>query len=85
MAAAYPSEEVLDRACIMVYFDNDVSEITNQMWINVRCYNIHNIPVWAWVLTVIVVSLLVFFFIRGRKLAAEEYGEERPVHRKDKD
>ena len=82
MAAAYPSEEVLDRACIMVYFDKNVSELTNQMWINVRCFNIHNIPTWAWVLTVLVIGTIIFFFIRGKKLAGEEYGEERPSHRK---
>ena len=82
MAAAYPSEEVLDRACIMVYFDKEVSELTNQMWINVRCFNIRNIPTWAWILTVLVIGALVFFIVRSKKLAGEEYGEDRPTHRK---
>ena len=85
MAAAYPSEEVLDRACIMIYFDKEVSELTNQMWINVRCFNINRVPVWAWILATIIVGVLVFFIIRGKRLAGAEYGEERVQHRKDKE
>ena len=83
MVSAYPPEDVLERSCIMVYFDNDVSELTNQMWINVRCYNIHNIPAWAWILAVIIIALLAFFLIRERRLAAEEYGDERVLRRKE--
>ena len=85
MAAAYPSEEVLDRACIMIYFDKEVSELTNQMWINVRCFNINRVPVWAWILAAIIVGVLVFFIIRGKRLAGAEYGEERVQRRKDKE
>ncbi|MBQ8994922.1 MAG: extracellular solute-binding protein [Oscillospiraceae bacterium] len=85
MVAAYPSEDILNRACIMVYFDSDVSEKTNQMWINVRCYNIRNVPAWAWVLAVIIICLTVFFLIRSRRLKNEEYGDERTRMRKDKD
>ncbi len=58
LAAQYPSEEVLGRASIMVYFDKEVSEATNQMWINVRCFNIKNVPVWCWVLAALIVALI---------------------------
>ena len=53
MAAQYPSQDMISRTSIMVYFDADTSEVINQMWINVRCYNIHNVPAWAWVVTVL--------------------------------
>ncbi len=65
--AQYPSEEVLDRACIMVYFDREVNEAANQMWIKVRCFNIADIPVWAWVIAAAVIVLLVTWLIRSRK------------------
>ena len=58
LAAQYPPEEVLGRASIMVYFDKEVSEATNQMWINVRCFNIKNVPVWCWILAVLIVALI---------------------------
>lgn len=67
LAAQYPSEDVLRRACIMVYFDQKVSEATNQMWIRVRCFNIHNVPVWAWILTGLIVAGLAVFLVRDHK------------------
>ena len=78
LAAQYPSEEVLDRACIMVYFNKEVSELTSQMWINVRCYNIHNVPGWAWGLVVLILAVCAFLLYRSRKNRAELYGIERP-------
>ena len=66
LGAQYPSEDVLARSCIMVYFDPAVSEDINQMWINVRCYNIKNVPVWAWILAGAVVLAGGFFLIRRK-------------------
>ena len=84
MFSAYPPHDVLDRSSIMVYFDEDTSEITNQMWINVRCYNINNVPAWAWILAAVIIGLTAFFLIRERRLKAEEYGDERILRRKEK-
>lgn len=77
LAAQYPSEEVLDRACIMVYFDGPVSERTNRMWIHVRCYNIHNIPAICWVIAGMIVAGIIVFLIRNdkRKHATNYYVE----------
>lgn len=50
LVAQYPSEEMLGRSSIMVYFDAKTNELANQMWINVRCFNINKVPVWAWAL-----------------------------------
>lgn len=85
MVAAYPSQDILSRACIMTYFDNDVSELTNQMWINVRCYNINRIPAWAWILAATVLVLAAYLLIKGRKMRLEEYGEVKAVRKAEKD
>ena len=44
LGAQYPSADSIARSCIMVYFDADASTRINQMWINVRCCNINNVP-----------------------------------------
>lgn len=46
--ARYPKGEAMERAVLMVCFDEEQNRTINQMWINVRCYNIHDVPVWAW-------------------------------------
>ena len=50
LLAQYPTQEVIRRASIMVYFDQDQSELINRMWIRVRCFNIKNVPVAVWIL-----------------------------------
>ena len=57
LSAQYPTEKVMERSAVMQYFDKEENSKINQMWINVRCYNIANTPVWVWVLTVILVIL----------------------------
>ncbi len=52
LAAQYPSEEVLNRASIMIYFDDETNATINQMWIHVRCFNISQIPIWAYLVAV---------------------------------
>lgn len=46
LVAQYPMKEMIDRSSIMVYFDKAESERINQMWINIRCYNLTHMPVW---------------------------------------
>lgn len=68
LLAQYPSEEVLDRSAVMQYFDADENAKINQMWINVRCYNIKNIPVWVRLLAGVGISLVVLYYLyRGFK------------------
>lgn len=70
--AQYPDEESISRASIMEYFDDEQNEMINRMWISVRCYNIHDVPVWAWTAAVIVITgILYLFIVRKRK-----YGKE---------
>ena len=40
----------------MIFFDSEKNDAINQMWINVRCFNIHDVPVWAWVLALAVLA-----------------------------
>lgn len=42
--AQYPTKEVIARSAIMNYFDDDASVNINQMWINVRCFDLKDIP-----------------------------------------
>lgn len=44
----YPPEDVMDRTAIMRYFDADANKAINQMWINVRCFDIYDVPVGVW-------------------------------------
>ena len=44
----YPPQEVMERTAIMRYFDADANEAINQMWINVRCFDIEEVPTGVW-------------------------------------
>lgn len=59
LSAQYPSEEVMRRTAVMRYFDEDASKVINRMWINVRCFDLADVPVgvWAAVLAVVLVLL----------------------------
>ena len=65
--AQYPDEETIERTSIMTYFDADTSAEVNAMWVQVRCYNINDIPVWAWVLAVAVIAFFLGLYIRMKK------------------
>ena len=65
--AQYPDEETLKRTSIMVYFDSEVSETINQMWIHVRCFNIFDVPVWAWILAAAAAAGLLVLLVKHRK------------------
>lgn len=64
--AQYPSKEVISRSSLMVCFDDKQNQAINQMWINVRCYNIHDIPAWVWGIAGAFAALLAVF--GGKKL-----------------
>ncbi|MBQ2258482.1 MAG: extracellular solute-binding protein [Lachnospiraceae bacterium] len=65
----YPPQEVMDRTAIMRYFDTDANKAINQMWINIRCFDINDIPVAVRV--VILAAVLVLIgggYRRSRKI-----------------
>ncbi len=67
LGAQYPSADAMARSSIMVYFDSEKNDAINQMWINVRCFNIYDVPVWAWILTVCVLCVLGWLFYRAKQ------------------
>ena len=71
LGAQYPSGEVIRHASIMVYFNEEQSELTNRMWIRVRCFNILSVPVGVWIaLAVLIAGWILFHF--QRKAAKEK-------------
>jgi len=67
LAAQYPSIDMMERSSIMIYFDEEKNEVINNMWIKVRCYNIYNTPVWAWIAGIAAAVVLIYLFIHGRR------------------
>ena len=70
LSAQYPSGEVIRRASIMEYFDAEESERINRMWIRVRCFNIHMVPLWVWIAAAVLIAGGVLLGIR-RKIIKE--------------
>jgi spermidine/putrescine transport system substrate-binding protein len=58
LAAQYPDEAVMARSAIMEYFDSDANAAINQMWIDVRCFNIKRVPAWAWAVAAAIIVIL---------------------------
>ena len=65
--AQYPPDDVMRRSSIMVCFDDEQTKAINQMWINVRCYNIKNVPVWGWLIAAAVLAGIIFLAVRRIK------------------
>lgn len=61
--AQYPTEEAISRSSIMACFDEEQTKAINQMWINVRCYNIHDMPGWVRALAIAAVCVAAGFGI----------------------
>jgi spermidine/putrescine transport system substrate-binding protein len=59
LAAQYPSQEVLERSAIMQYFDDTASKEINQMWINVRCFNVKDVSVSTWLIVAAILLLVI--------------------------
>jgi spermidine/putrescine transport system substrate-binding protein len=64
--AQYPSSEVIDRSAVMQYFDTDANKSINQMWINVRCFNIAEVPVIIW--CIVLVAILILLYLNLKRL-----------------
>ncbi len=45
LGAQYPSENDIKKSAIMRFFDKNANRDINKMWINVRCFNIKDVPV----------------------------------------
>ena len=67
--AAYPPDDVMRRSSIMTCFDEEQTRAINQMWINVRCYNIKKVPVWGWIIAALVLAGVVYLAVRRLRSA----------------
>ncbi len=68
LSAQYPSQNVIQRASIMVYFNEAQSELINRMWVRVRCFNILSVPVVVWiVLAVLIAAAVMVYFWQKRE------------------
>ena len=64
LSAQYPSEEEISRSAVMLYFDDEGNKNINQMWINVRCFNLSMLSTAQWITIAVIVlaaALLVLF------------------------
>ena len=65
----YPPQDVMDRTAIMRYFDADANKAINQMWINVRCFDIYDVPLGIWMVVLAVVLVAVGLrYARSRRV-----------------
>ena len=62
--AAYPPDDVMRRSSIMTCFDEEQTKAINQMWINVRCFNLSKMPFWGWIFAAVVIAGVVFLAVR---------------------
>lgn len=63
----YPSQEIISRAAVMRYFDEEETHNINQMWINIRCLDVREIPLWCVLLTLCVLAALAVSVILHKK------------------
>lgn len=61
----YPPQDVMDRTAIMRYFDADANKAINQMWINVRCFDIADVPTGVWLALLAGLMVLVWMGYRS--------------------
>ena len=66
LLAQYPDEESMERTSIMLYFDEEQSASVNAMWVQVRCFNINDIPIWAWAAAVVIIAFFLGLLVRKR-------------------
>ncbi|MDE6104643.1 MAG: extracellular solute-binding protein [Clostridia bacterium] len=64
----YPSQNVIERSTVMLDFGDKLGDI-NQMWINVRCLDVKDIPV----ATIVIVSVVIVVVVVGICLYAFRY------------
>ncbi|MDE5824856.1 MAG: extracellular solute-binding protein [Lachnospiraceae bacterium] len=63
----YPPQDVMERTAIMRYFDEDANKAINQMWINVRCFDIADVPTVVWMALLAGLLVLVWMGYRRSK------------------
>lgn len=68
LTSQYPSQETIKRTAVMGYYPDDANKDINQMWINVRCFDVRDIPVWVWISGILFVLFIIFLQLRKRNI-----------------
>jgi spermidine/putrescine transport system substrate-binding protein len=70
LSAQYPKSEVIARSAVMGYFDKEANEDINQMWINIRCFNLSQITAAQWrnagIVIIVVAGCITLFALRKK-------------------
>ncbi len=67
----YPTSDVLDRCAVMMFFDDEENARMNQMWINVRCFNLSSVPLFDWLIAlgiIVFIAVLVTVIVFRNKI-----------------
>ena len=51
----------------MGYFDEEETKNINQMWINIRCFHVSDVPAGVWALVAALAVLLVSAYVHHRR------------------
>ncbi|MDD6691008.1 MAG: hypothetical protein PUE63_04035, partial [Lachnospiraceae bacterium] len=78
--------DVIQRSSIMRCFTPEESKLTNQMWVNVRCYNLKKLPPAGWILVVAFVGAVAFAAVQKvRRRRHQSEAGRRQLERQKKD
>lgn len=68
--AQYPTEEVINRCVVMWYFDEEETARINQMWINVRCFDMSQavVPLVTLAIVIVVVVALALVYLQRHRV-----------------
>ena len=77
LSAQYPSEEEISRSAVMLYFDDEGNKNINQMWINVRCFNLSMLSTTQWTV-VVLIALAAVLLVLGVKYGDDVFRRKAP-------
>ena len=69
----YPDEETIERTTIMAYFDADTQAKVNNMWVQVRCFRITDIPIGGWIAAAAIIVFFLALLIRSKRKRKKTY------------
>lgn len=71
LSAQYPTQDEINRSAVMMYFDDETNAKINQMWINVRCFNISQVSDRTWLImgcAVAAIAVAVVIYVLRHKI-----------------
>ena len=77
LSAQYPSEEEISRSAVMLYFDDEGNKNINQMWINVRCFNLSMLSTTQWTV-IVLIALAAVLLVLGVKYGDDVFRIKAP-------